>query len=67
MERRGTEVSALATGGRQALQRSEAPRARTVQKRQKRRDTACKAPHSGLSRLITSAAARLRLRYAAGA
>ena len=70
--------SACATGERQGLQErsDEGPRARTAQNRQGRRNTACKAPHSGLpalrSRAFTGAlaaapAARLRFRYAASA
>ena len=56
MERR--QMSAFATGGRQALQEcsDEGPGARTVQNGHDWRNTACKAPHSGLLRLRRSRA-----------
>jgi hypothetical protein len=67
MERRGTEVSTLATGGRQRLQRSEGARARSVQNRHVRGNIICKAPRSGLPALRFAAAPAVRqLRYVAG-
>ena len=37
--------SVICAGGRQGLERSEGPGARTLQNRQERFNTACKAPH----------------------
>jgi hypothetical protein len=47
--------SIICAGERQGLQRSEGPGARTVQNRQDWRNTACKAPHSGLPALRSRA------------
>ncbi len=40
--------SVICAGGRQGLERSEGPGARTFQSRQERFNTACKAPHRQL-------------------